>query len=120
VREGWLGRRVRVHVNLHKQRFAVLDPRTGRVIGYVDDITLTGVTFRHQPRCVDRIRTRRVRAVCAYALGTIHALDTDEPVTGRPIAYNPLRRDDFHHPDTGEHVDTAHKARFVGVRAYLL
>lgn len=114
------GRRVRVHVNLHQQRFAVVDPATTTVIAYVDDITLTAVRFRHQPACVRKVRERGVRAVCAYALGVIESLDTTSPVRGRRVAYNPFRRPDFHDPATGEHIADAARVRFVALRAYII
>lgn len=114
------GQRVRVHVNLHKQRMSVVDPRTVRVITYVDDITLTDVEFRHQRKCVDKVRERGVRAVCAYAIGLVEAVDTDPPKAGRYVRYNPFARPDFHDPDTGETVTHADRVVFVDLRAFAL
>lgn len=112
------GQRVRVHVNLHKQRLSVIDPRAGRVITYVDDITLTDVRFRHQPACVEKVRARGVRAVCAYAIGMVEAVNTHPPEVGRRVRYNPFTRPDFHDADTGDTVTHADRVVFTNLRAY--
>jgi hypothetical protein len=89
------GRRLRVH-NLHRKDFSVVDPRTGRVIASVADITLRGVTFHVQPRCLERIRQSGQRAVCAYAIGVVQAVGTAPDVTGwTQITFNPRRADTF-------------------------
>jgi hypothetical protein len=105
------GGRVRVHVNLHKGCFSVLDPRSGRVIAHVGDITLTEVTFRVQPGGLRRIREHGQRAVCAYALGTVAAVDTCPDVTGRDrVSFNPFTADTF--TRNGEPIFTAPEAVF--------
>jgi hypothetical protein len=74
----------------------VVDPRTGRVIAGVDDITLTGVTFRVQPGGLARIRRHRQRAVCAYAIGTVAAVGTSPDVSGHDrVSFNPFAADTF-------------------------
>ena len=113
------GMRVRVHVNLHKGNFSVVDPRTGRVIANVSDAVLSDVTFRWQRACVDRIAREGVRAVCAYAVGTLVSWDTAPGAGGIRVAYNPFRRPDFHRADTGATVDTAPRVVFTDRRAYL-
>lgn len=114
------GQRVRVNVNLHRRQLAVCSPPHGRVTAYVNDITLSAVRFRFQPACADKVRRRGVRAVCAYAVGVVEALDTRPPAQGRRVAYNPLRRKDFHDPVTGEQIDGAALVVFVDLRAYVL
>lgn len=113
------GLRVRVHVNLHKGNFSVVDPRTGRVLTNVSDVVLSDVTFRHQPACVERIAREGVRAVCAYAVGTLVSWDSGPAETAVRVAYNPFRRPDFHRADTGETVSTAARVVFTGRRAFL-
>ncbi|WP_158889051.1 hypothetical protein [Amycolatopsis anabasis] len=114
------GQRVRVHVNLHLRRLSVVNPRSGRVIGYVDDITLTAVRFRYQPACVRRIREEGVRSVCAYALGIVKSVNTNPAeVSGRPVKYNPFIRPDFHY-ETGESVTQADRVLFIQLRAHVL
>ncbi|ALG06324.1 hypothetical protein [Kibdelosporangium phytohabitans] len=114
------GRRVRVHVNLHLQRLSVVNPSTQRVIAYVDDIILTEVEFRYQPACVERVRARNVRAVCAYALGRHESTNTNPGVHGRRVRYNPFELPYFHDPVTGERVDRASRVLFVNLRAYVV
>lgn len=114
-----VGQRVRVHVNLHRGDFSVAEPRTGTVITNVDDIVLTDVTFRHQPKCVERVVARNRRKVCAYAVGRVAEINTSPDVTdGREVSYNPFRREDFHRKDTGETVTHADLVVFIGKRAY--
>jgi hypothetical protein len=113
-----VGRRVRVHVNLHRQQLSVVDPRTGKVIRYVTDVTLVGVEFRFQPACVERVRAKGVRAVCAYALGFVSAFDTNPPEHGRRVVYKPFRHSYFHDHITGERIDRADRVVFVNLRAY--
>lgn len=112
------GQRVRVHVNLHEQRFAIVDPTTGRVIRYANDVTLSGVQFRHQKACVEKIRETGQRKVCAYAIGTFECLDSDAEPGGRYVRYNPHVRPDFHDPVSGATVEHAERVVFVGLRAY--
>jgi hypothetical protein len=90
------GLRVRVHVNLHKGNLSVVDPRISRVIASVDDITLTDVSFRVQPGGLRRIREQRQRTVCAYAVGTVAAVNSEPDVTGhRRVTFNPFTGDTF-------------------------
>jgi hypothetical protein len=90
------GDRMRVHVNLHRGNFSVMDPRTGRVVAGVDDITLADVAFRVQPAGLRRIRRERQRAVCAYAIGTVVAVGTQPDVTGCDrVSFNPYKGDTF-------------------------
>lgn len=90
------GLRVRVHVNLHKGNLSVIDPWVGRVIANVEDITITGVAFRVQPGGLRRIREQRQRAVCAYAMGTVAAVNSNPDVTGhRRVSFNPFTSDTF-------------------------
>jgi hypothetical protein len=113
-----LGQRVRVHVNLHRQRLSVIDPRTRLVITYVDDITLTRVEFRYQLAGVRRVQQTGVRAVCAYAVGIVDAVNSHPPEVGRRVTYNPFRRPDFHDAITGETVTHADRVVFIKLRAY--
>lgn len=106
------GARVRVHYNLHRGGFVV--SRGGRVACYADDVTLTGASFRVQPGGLRRIRERKQRAVCAYVVGTLAALDTAPYVGGlRRVAFNPYRADTFT-TDDGQPVTTAGRVIFSG------
>jgi hypothetical protein len=114
-----VGQRVRVHVNLHLQRLAVADPLTARILCYVDDITLQGITFRVQEACVDRVQATGRRKVCAYAVGTVVAWDQEPARTGPVVTYNPHRSRYFHFRETGEQVNGLERALFADLRVYV-
>ncbi|SDD55624.1 hypothetical protein [Actinokineospora iranica] len=113
------GQRVRVHVNLHLRRLAVCDPRTTRVITYVEDLVLTDVQFRVQPRCAQKVQQSQVRAVCAYAVGLIAEPDPGATRVAR-VHCDPRARADFHDAATGQPITHADRVGFSSVRAYLL
>lgn len=107
------GRRLRVHVNLHRGDFSIVVPGTGRVIGHAADVTMTGVTFRVRPGGLRRIREQGHREVCAYAIGTVTAADTGPDVAGMArITFNPYRADTF--TCDGQPVTQAAEVVFAG------
>ncbi len=90
------GIRVRVHYNLHRGGFSVVSRTTGRVIGHAGDITLADVEFRVQQGTLARIRAEGRRAVCAYAIGTVTAINTRPGTAGLPrVTFSPWRADTF-------------------------
>ncbi len=111
--------RVRVHYNLRQGGFAVVNPSTGRVVCYVDDITLDGgVEFRVQGGTLDRIRAEGRRAVCAYALGLVAAVDTCPDVSGLPrVTFNPWRARTF--TLGGQPIHAAQAVIFAGRAGWL-
>lgn len=113
-----IGSRVRVHLNLHRGDFSVADPRTGKVIANVQDITLSGVTFRVQPALLAKIRAWNRRKVCAYAVGVVEAVDSGPAPTGRKVTFNPFRSDHFHDAETGEPVHSADLTIFTNHYCY--
>lgn len=60
----------------------------------------------------------RVRAVCAYAVGIVDAVNSHPSDVGRRITYNPFRRPDFYDAITGETVTHADRVVFIQLRAY--
>ena len=94
--------RVRVHFNLHRKDFSVVDPATRRVIANVPDITLQDVTFKVSEKGRQRVLKAKVRSVHAYALGAAYhgpRLDIADLVQ---CTYNPYRAGHFHivgHPN---------------------
>jgi hypothetical protein len=115
-----IGKRVRVHYNLHRGDYSVIDPAHGRVIANVDNITLVDVEFRVQAGGLRMVRERGHRRVCAYAIGTVAAVNSeyDSRGLGR-ITFNPFRADRFHwaeHP--GESVEWAGRVFFAGRYCY--
>lgn len=113
-----IGQRVRVHLNLHRGDFSVADPRTGKIITNVRDITLRDVTFRVQPALLAKIRAWNRRKVCAYAVGVVQAVDSDPQPTGRKVTFNPFRADTFHETGSGKPVHSARLTTFVDHYCY--
>ncbi len=93
--------RVRVHFNLHRKDFSVINPSTGRVIGNVGFIALAGVEFRVSEHARQKVLRSKVRSVHAYAVGTMCCgPGTLDGLTA--VTYNPYRAGHFHikdHPD---------------------
>lgn len=90
------GERVKVHVNLHLGLLSVTDPRSGLVIAHVGDITLDGVTFHVQPGCLEAVRRKKQRQVCAYAAGIVGAVDSEPDVSAwHRVTFHPARADTF-------------------------
>jgi hypothetical protein len=90
------GQRVRVHYNLRRRAWSVINPATGLVTGHAGDITLTGVRFRVQPAALARILATGRRGVCAYATGTITAVNTSPGLGGLVrVGFNPWRAPTF-------------------------
>jgi hypothetical protein len=75
------GERMKVHVNLHKKRLSVTDPRVSLVIGYVNNITMSDVEFRVQAKGHESAVLAGQRQVYAYAIGTVTAVDTEPDVS---------------------------------------
>jgi hypothetical protein len=110
-----IGRRLRVHFNLHTHRFSVIDPAHGRVIASVDTIMLRDVEFRIQAAGLRQLRERKQRRVCAYAIGIVAAVNTDmDTHSMRRITFNPWRSDTFHYSDTAQMVQRAPLVYFAG------
>lgn len=87
--------RVRVHYNLHRKDFSVVDPATRRVIANVSDITLLGVTFHVSEKSRQQVVRSKRRSVHAYALGTLAGGDYSNGDMV-PVTYNPYRCGHFH------------------------
>jgi hypothetical protein len=101
------GARVRVHVNLHRGDFSIVDPRTGRVTANARDVMLHNVTFRVQEGGRQRVLKTRCRSVHAYAVGTLAGVNTGPDTTGLVrVSYNPYRSGSFTTAD-GRPVKTA-------------
>lgn len=76
-------------------------PRKGKVVAKPAYSIVRGVAFRVQPGTLATIRTRNVRAVCAYARGTaeestaadVAAIASD--ARAQRVHFNPYRADTF-------------------------
>lgn len=87
--------KVRVHFNLHRKDFSVVDPETRRVLYNTPAITLRDVEFRVSEKGRQRVIDRNVRSVHAYALGIVCVGPRNlEGLT--PCTYNPYRIGHFH------------------------
>lgn len=97
-----VGKRVKVHLNLHRGDFTISPTSGGKVLANVDDVTITDVRFHvsesmRQRWCVDR----GIRKVHAWAIGTVVAVNTDPDTSSRRrLSYNPFRCGDFTVEDT--------------------
>lgn len=90
-----IGARVRVHYNLHRGDFSVID-KTGRVICNVETITLRDVEFRVSEAGRARTVARNRRTVHAYAVGYVLDLGACDVSSLIPVTYNPHRAAHFH------------------------
>ena len=85
--------RVRVHYNLHRGGFSVVSRTTGRVIGHAATspwpMSSSGYSRAPWPGYAPR-------AVCAYAIGTVTAINTRPGTAGLPrVTFSPWRADTF-------------------------
>lgn len=100
VTDQLLGRRLRVHYNLQRGDFSVVDG--GLVIASVSTITLANVEFRVGEKMRQWTIAHNRRKVMAYGIGIVVP---DETTDGRvKITYNPFRCGSFHEAETGEPV----------------
>ena len=113
------GMRVRVHFNLHRHDFSVVNPKTRRVICNVPTITLRDVEFRVSEAGRQRTLGSRRRQVHAYAIGLVETLDPQDVSHLTAITYNPYRAAHFHvqgHPE--EAVRHAPRVTFADAYCY--
>ncbi|MDX3100502.1 hypothetical protein [Nonomuraea angiospora] len=87
------GERMKVHWNLHEHAWtltALSGPDKGHVVAYVDNITLSNVTFKVSE--AGRRRSLRLghRTVHAHVVGIVVSIDDQADVHGMTkITYNP-------------------------------
>lgn len=113
-----IGERVRVHVNLHKGCLSVTDPRTRKVIGYADSITIADVTFTVSEKARLRVVDKQCREVHAWAVGRLEAVNDTTAAPDAPVvSYNPYRAPTF--TSNGEPVLTAPRVTFWQRKGYL-
>ena len=103
--------RVEVYRNLHKNCYSVralTGKNKGRVIDYVQSITLKDAKFVVQPAGRDRVLREKRKNVHAFVRGHI----TDEPLThGAPVIYDPYLTNAFvfkHYNGTGKEARRVH------------
>lgn len=97
---------MRVHRNLNRGTWSLTEP--GQAVRHAEAVTLARVTFKVSAAGRARVLARRVRAVHAWAAGTL----TEEQPAGPfvRVSYNPYRAETFTRADNGAPI---HAAAFV-------
>lgn len=112
--------RLRIHFNLHRRAFSVVDPATRLVIAHVRFAELRNARFRVQPAGRERCVRTGSRQVHAYVIGEPVWLG-DDPVSvegWQRIAYNPFRAATFTTED-GTPVHDAIRVRFADASCFV-
>lgn len=86
-------RRVFVHWNLHRDCYSVKDARSGRVIGYADDLVVEVAKFVVQPAGRDKTRREKRKNVHAGVRGLLSGKIGSR--VGTLVTYNPYLHDSF-------------------------
>ncbi len=127
------GQRVRVYRNLGNavpEKFSILDPKTGLVIGHADEIVLNDVLFTVSDAGRERVLEEGQKNVHAFATGHIDfaatrlILDCDPDsgdrccdriryLTSAGVSYNPYSAGHFVGTYTGEKVERAQAVFFA-------
>jgi len=95
---------VHVYRNLNKGGYSIRCPKTRRVIGYADAVTLLNVTLKVGAASQARARREGARNVHAWAEGTLAQF----PVCiGERVSYNPFTDAGFVIRASGKQVTTA-------------
>lgn len=95
---------VQVYRNLNKGGYSIRDAKNRKVIGYAQEITLSGVTFKVMPSGQNRARSDKQRNVHAWAEGVV-SIETLKP--GLRVSYNPFTDAGFVIRETGQTVTKA-------------
>lgn len=111
------GSRVRCHKNLQNGQWSITV--SGKVVGYVSEIVLTGVSCKYWAGGYDRIQEsaragKPRRRVCAWMEGTIAAAVPSGAET--PISYNPYKSSRFYRRDNGAEVTYCAAVHFTSSR----
>lgn len=114
-----IGTPVCVHLNLSKGCFVIADKPKGKILAYVDTVTLSDVTFKISEAQRQYCITKQGRWVHAFALGTLVAVNAPvSPEESVKVTYNPFRAAGFHRADTGEQVEKVLSLTFADRHAF--
>lgn len=88
---------IRIHRNLHRARAGGpqwVRTQRGKVAEYLESVTLTNVTTRTRPGCMDDCKESQKRAVCAFFDGVpaVHAPEGD----WQRVSFDPRVDNHFH------------------------
>lgn len=93
--EEFIGKKVRVYRNLHKQKFSVVDIKTGRVIFHTISLALKNVTFKVRENGRLKVLETKQKNVHAFVCGVISEDDQNiNDYVG--VSYNPYFKDSFY------------------------
>ena len=119
-----MDKNVRIHWNLHKGQWSIIDKKTGLVVARQPEAFLEGVyiepTYDKRGMMIEpkfnvrqggrkRVIEEGKKNVHAFAVGTggTHK-GVATSYDGRPVTYNPYKNDTFVFADTGEPVTDVH------------
>lgn len=89
------GQRVRVYRNLTRKTYSILDPRTGRVLGYSPEFTLAKATYKVSEAGRDRVRRTGRKTVHAFVEGHLTGDYVGWVIPQGTVHYNPRTHDTF-------------------------
>ena len=116
----FLGKKVMVYYNLHKQTFSVT--YDSKVIMHADYVKLGDVEFRVRKGGKERVRSEKSKNVHAFVIGKL--LDYCEypcdemptPSSDKVVTYNPYKHDTFVFKDTEEPVYYAQEVDMINAK----
>lgn len=115
-----IGQVVSVHLNLHKNRWAIARKPRHSPLLYAVDVTLEDVTFKISETQRQRCIAVGARCVHAWAIGTLVAIDTEPDIsTATRVTYNPFTAATFHVVGRTTKVHTTPRAHFVDRHVFI-
>jgi len=92
-----IGSEVEVYRNIRKGTYSIRHPKTKRVIGHANTISLKDVTFKVSEAGRQRVLRDKRKNVHAIVRGTLLGLwDSPDPICiGDLVKYNPYKNDSF-------------------------
>lgn len=109
---------VEVYYNFNRGLLSVR--QRGRVVEYVDSISLADVEFIVRPGGRDRVRREGRKNVHAWIRGYRTILsDPDSTLSSSAVTYNPYRHDTFVYRANGRPIHRASFCTIVGPRVYV-
>lgn len=111
-----IGSRVAVHYNLRVGGYAIAAKAGGRILAYVDTVTLSDVRFTVHESTRQRVITRHRRKVHAWAIGTLESV-SETSHGPRKLSYNPYRCGSF--TVDGSPVDHLERVTFAGTYGWI-
>ena len=116
----FLGKKVMVYYNLHKQTFSVT--YDSKVIMHADYVKLGDVEFRVRKGGKERVRSEKSKNVHAFVIGNLVDFcqypcdEIPEEPTGNVVTYNPYKYDTFVYRDSEQPVINAKEVDLINSR----